>query len=140
MKKLLGIVVLGLLRCNASLADINLNCVMLNWNERDLSTNEFKYTSLKPSHFTAIIEIIGPSEVIGRLTGSAEVGYNIHSPYAGTISDSRIEMNHKKNKLDERGTDFNLNLISGMFEMNHHIGKKDEIWFLQKTGRCEVAN
>ncbi len=140
MRKLIIFLVTGMLWCNVSLADINLNCVMLNWNERDLSTDEFKYTNLTPSHFTAIIEIIGPDEVIARVIGSAETGYNMHSPYVGTISDSRIEMNHKKNSLDERGTDFNLNLISGMFEMNHYGGKKDEIWFLQKTGRCEVAN
>ena len=62
----------------------------------------------------------------------------MHSPYVGTISDSEIEIDHKKNSLDERGTDFNLNLISGMFEMNHHIGKKMK-YGLQKTGRCRSS-
>ena len=70
MRKLIIFLVTGIFWCNVSLADINLNCVMLNWNERDLSTNEFKYTNLTPSHFTAIIEIIGPDEVIARVIGS----------------------------------------------------------------------
>ena len=145
MKKLLGILVLSLLWCNSILADINLSCVMTDWNERDSSTGEFKFTKLTPSHFTAIIEITSPGEVIGRLIGTSETGFNMDSPLVGTISDSRISMNHKKRKLDEIGTNFNLNLISGMFEINHHTEyfnldkKEDKIWYLQEAGRCEVV-
>ena len=107
MKRLLGILVLGLLWCNSILADINLSCVMTDWNTRDSSTGEFKFTKLTPSHFTAIIEITSPGEVIGRLIGTSETGFNMSSPLVGTISDSRISMNHKERKLDEIGTNFN---------------------------------
>ena len=145
MKKLLGILVLGLLWCNSILADINLSCVMTDWNERDSTTGEFKFTKLTPSHFTAIIEITSPGEVIGRLIGTSETGFNMPSPLVGTISDSRILMNHKNRKLDEIGTDFNLNLISGMFEISHYTQyfnldkEEDELWYLQEAGRCEIV-
>ena len=145
MKKLLSIIVLGLLWCNSILADINLSCVMTDWNERDSSTGEFKFTKLTPSHFTAIIEITSPGEVIGRLIGTSETGFNMDSPLVGTISDSRILMNHKNRKLDEIGTDFNLNLISGMFEISHYTQyfnldkEEDELWYLQEAGRCEIV-
>jgi len=118
---------------------------MTDWNTRDSSTGEFKFTKLTPSHFTAIIEITSPGEVIGRLIGTSETGFDMPSPLVGTISDSRISMNHKKRKLDEIGTNFNLNLISGMFEINHHTEyfnldkKEDKIWYLQEAGRCEVV-
>ena len=145
MKKFLAIMVLSLLWCNSILADINLSCVMTDWNERDSSTGEFKFTKLTPSHFTAIIEITSPGEVIGRLIGTSETGFNMDSPLVGTISDSGIFMNHKKRKLDDIGTNFNLNLISGMFEISHHTQyfnldkEEDELWYLQKAGRCEIV-
>ena len=118
---------------------------MTDWNERDSSTGEFKFTKLTPSHFTAIIEITSPGEVIGRLIGTSETGFNMDSPLIGTISDSRILMNHKNRKLDEIGTDFNLNLISGMFEISHYTQyfnldkEEDELWYLQEAGRCEIV-
>ena len=144
MKRFLMILVM-LFWCNSILADINLSCVMTDWNERDSTTGEFKFTKLTPSHFTAIIEITSPGEVIGRLIGTSETGFNMDSPLVGTISDSRILMNHKNRKLDEIGTDFNLNLISGMFEISHHTQyfnldkEEDELWYLQKAGRCEIV-
>jgi len=144
MKKLLMILVM-LFWCNSILADINLSCVMTDWNERDSTTGEFKFTKLTPSHFTAIIEITSPGEVIGRLIGTSETGFNMDSPLVGTISDSRILMNHKNRKLDEIGTDFNLNLISGMFEISHYTQyfnldkEEDELWYLQEAGRCEIV-
>jgi len=145
MKKLSLYVFLSLLWCNSILADINLSCVMTDWNERDSTTGEFKFTKLTPSHFTAIIEITSPGEVIGRLIGTSETGFNMDSPLVGTISDSRILMNHKNRKLDEIGTDFNLNLISGMFEISHYTQyfnldkEEDELWYLQEAGRCEIV-
>ena len=144
MKKLLMILVM-LFWCNSILADINLSCVMTDWNERDSTTGEFKFTKLTPSHFTAIIEITSPGEVIGRLIGTSETGFNMDSPLVGTISDSGILMNHKNRKLDEIGTDFNLNLISGMFEISHYTQyfnldkEEDELWYLQEAGRCEIV-
>ena len=144
MKRFLMILVM-LFWCNSILADINLSCVMTDWNERDSTTGEFKFTKLTPSHFTAIIEITSPGEVIGRLIGTSETGFNMPSPLVGTISDSGIFMNHKKRKLDEIGTDFNLNLISGMFEISHYTQyfnldkEEDELWYLQEAGRCEIV-
>ena len=117
MKKLLMILVM-LFWCNSILADINLSCAMTDWNERDSSTGEFKFTKLTPSHFTAIIEITSPGEVIGRLIGTSETGFNMDSPLVGTISDSGIFMNHKKRKLDDIGTNFNLNLIYSTTSLN----------------------
>ena len=67
------------------------------------------------------------------------------SPLVGTISDSGIFMNHKKRKLDDIGTNFNLNLISGMFEISHYTQyfnldkEEDELWYLQEAGRCEIV-
>ena len=93
-----------------------------------------KYEEVKPSHFTVTIEITSPGKVLTRLKGSAETGY-MWSPYVGTIDDNIIRMNHKHSKLKERGTDFIIDRISGMFTMNSYMLKYKE-WWLQKTGTC----
>ncbi len=134
MKKLLGIVVLVLMWCNVGFADINLYCATTNMNTRDITTKEVEYTELKPSHFTVTIEITSPGKVLTRLKGSAETGY-MWSPYVGTIDDNIIRMNHKHAELKERGTDFTIDRISGMFTMESYIGKHKK-WWMQKTGTC----
>ena len=142
MKKLLGILVLGLLWCGSANTseDINLSCAMTNWNEREDRTKaygEIKYTELKPSHFSAIIEITSPGKVIVRLIGTSQTGY-MHSPYVGTIDDNKIKMNHKMDKLSERGTDLTIDLISGLFEQEIYI-LNEKYWWLQKTGTCAAV-
>lgn len=126
---------------NPILADINLSCVMTNWNQNDdFSKDEFniKYKELEPSHFSAIIEITSPGKVIGRLIGTSETGY-MQSPYVGTIDDNKIVMNHKVSRIDDRGIDFTLDLISGRFEQEMYI-LEYKYWFLQKTGICELVD
>ena len=120
--------------CNVGFADINLYCATTNVNKRDLTTKEVKYKELRPSHFTVTIEITSPGKVLTRLKGSAETGY-MWSPYIGTIDDNIIRLNHKHSELKERGTDFIIDRISGMFTMNSYI-LKYEHWWLQKTGTC----
>ena len=134
MKKLSLYVFLVLMFCNVGFADINLYCATTNVNTRDLTTKEVKYEELRPSHFTVTIEITSPGKVLTRLKGSAETGY-VWSPYVGTIDDNIIRMNHKHSKLKERGTDFIIDRISGMFTMNSYILKYKK-WWMQKTGTC----
>ena len=134
MKKLSLYVFLVLMWCNVGFADINLYCATTNINTRDLTTKEMKYEEVKPSHFTVTIEITSPGKVLTRLKGSAETGY-MWSPYIGTIDDNIILMNHKHSELKERGTDFIIDRISGMFTMNSHILKYKK-WWMQKTGTC----
>ena len=125
---------------NSILADINLSCVMTNWNtnnDYDKDQFNFEYEELAPSHFSAIIEITSPGKVIGRLIGTSETG-NMLSPYVGKIDDNKITMNHKTTKIDERGTDFTLDLISGRFEQESYI-LEYKYWWLQKTGICEAV-
>ena len=138
MKKLLGIIVLGLLLSGNAYTDINLSCATTSHNQRVDQTFEVKRVELQPSHFTGIVEITSPGGVIVRFTGSSETGY-MPSPYVGTIDDSKILVNKKFTKIDERGTDFELNLISGMFERNIYI-LEDKLWWHQWTGRCKIAN
>ena len=140
MKKLLGIVIILMCWNNSILADINLSCVMTNWNENkyfDKDQLNIKYKELAPSHFSAIIEITSPGKVIGRLIGTSETG-NMLSPYVGKIDDNKITMNHKTTKIDERGTDFTLDLISGRFEQESYI-LEYKYWWLQKTGICKAV-
>ena len=141
MKKFLSVFVIILFWNNVSLAKIELSCEMSEWNENKSfgeKLGEIKYTNLKPSAFSAIIEIISPGKVIARLIGSSDTG-NMISPFVGTIDDSRIFMNNKRSKLSERGTDFQLDLISGRFQMNSYIGDY-KYWWLQKNGKCRKVN
>ena len=140
MRKLIIFLVTGMFCCNISFADINLSCVMTNWNENkyfDKDQLNIKYKELAPSHFSAIIEITSPGKVIGRLIGTSETG-NMLSPYVGKIDDNKITMNHKTTKIDERGTDFTLDLISGRFEQESYI-LEYKYWWLQKTGICKAV-
>ena len=140
MKKLLAIFVVFLCSINPTLADINLSCVMTNWNQNDDYEKDqlnIEYKELTPSHFSAIIEITSPGKVIGRLIGTSETG-NMLSPYVGKIDDSKITMNHKHGKIDYRGTDFTLDLISGRFEQESYI-LEYKYWYLQKTGICKTV-
>ena len=140
MKKFFAILVIFLCSINLSLADINLSCVMTNWNQNDDYDKDqinIEYKELTPSHFSAIIEIIGPGKVIGRLIGTSETG-NMLSPYVGEIDDNKITMNHKIRKINERGTDFILDLISGRFEQESYISEY-KYWWLQKTGICKIV-
>ena len=139
MKKLSLYIFLVLMWCNVGFAvDINLYCATTNMNTRDVTTKEVEYKELRPSHFTVTIEITSPGKVLTRLKGSAETGY-MWSPYIGTIDDNIIRLNHKHSKLKERGTDFIIDRISGMFTMNSHldIDREDyKKWWMQKTGSC----
>jgi hypothetical protein len=140
MKKFLGFIFLICLWSNYALAEINLSCVIMNWNEnKNYSKDQFEieYTELKPSRFSGIIEVMGPGKVIGRLMGSSETGH-MQSPFVGTIDDNSIEMNHKMTKIDERGTDFTLDLITGMFVLETYIFNY-KYWWLQKTGTCTIV-
>jgi len=143
MKKVILILAMGLFWYNLAYSydfpKILISCASTNFNTRYLNNKDkVDYSELKPSHFTGIIEIIGDGKIIGRLTGSSETG-NLKSPYFGTINDTKIIMTHKKKSLDEKGTIFELNLISGMFEHNSYLdieGMDD--WYLQRTGVCDI--
>lgn len=141
MKKFVGYLILSLFWVNPILADINLSCVMTGWNQNDDYDKDpynIEYKELAPSHFSAIIEITSPGKVIGRLIGTSETG-NMNSPYVGTIDDNKIVMNHKFTKLDQRGVDFTLDLISGRFEQESFI-LDYKYWWLQKTGKCKLVD
>jgi len=141
MKKILGIMFIAICWSNIVLADINLSCVITGWNTNDNYRKEIQkieYQELKPSGFSVIIEITSPGEVIARFIETSESGYML-SPFVGTINDSQILMNKKITKLDERGNDFKLNLITGMFSIDNYVLNYKN-WFLQKTGTCQIAN
>ena len=141
MKKLIGIVFIAICWGNIVLADINLSCVITGWNTNDSyhkDIQKIEYEEVKPSGFSVIIEITSPGEVIGRFIETSESGYML-SPFVGTIDDSQILMNKKITKLDERGNDFKLNLITGMFSIDKYIHNY-KYWFLQNTGTCKIAN
>ena len=141
MKKILGIMFIAICWSNIVLADINLSCVITGWNTNDSYRKEIqniKYKEVKPSGFSVIIEITSPGEVIARFIEGPDSGY-MASPYVGTIDDAQILMNRKTTKLDERGSDFKLNLITGMFSIEKYIFNY-KYWFLQNTGTCKIAN
>ena len=140
MKKFIGYLILSLFWVYPILADINLSCVMTGWHindDFDKDKVNIEYKELKPSQFSAIIEIRSPGKVIGRLIGTSDTG-NMRSPYVGTIDDNKIKMNHKMEKINERGMDFTLDLISGRFEQETYI-MKYKYWWLQKTGTCNLV-
>ena len=140
MKKLLAIFITFLFSINPTLADINLSCVMTNWNtNEDFRKDEFnvEYKELSPSRFSVIIEVTIPGKVIGRLVGTSENG-NMRGPYVGTMDDNKIKMNHKIYKINERGNDFTLDLISGMFENETYL-RQHKYWWIQRTGTCRLV-
>ena len=59
----------------------------------------------------------------------------MRGPYVGTMDDNKIKMNHKAFKINEKGSDFTLDLISGMFENETYIGQY-KYWWIQQTGTC----
>lgn len=121
-------------------ADINLSCATTSYNSRNDPSNlyDINYSKTSPSRFSAVIEITSPGKVIGRLIGSSETG-NLSSPFVGTIDDTTINMNHKWKKIDERGEDFIIDLISGLFEKNTYV-LGGEYWIFQSTGLCSSSN
>jgi hypothetical protein len=140
MKKILLTILFTLVLSVSASADINLSCVMTAWNTNDdYSKNKLniEYQELKPSQFSIIIEITSPGKVIGRLIGTADTG-SMRGPYVGTMDDSKITMNHKVTKINERGTDFTLDLISGRFENEIYIREYD-YWWIQKVGECKLV-
>ncbi len=140
MKKLFAIFVIFLCSINPTLADMNLSCVMTNWNtneDYDKDPYNIEYKELSPSRFSVIIEVTSPGKVIGRLIGTSETG-NMRSPYVGTMDDNKIKMNHKAFEINERGSDFILDLISGMFENETYIGQH-KYWYVQRTGTCRLV-
>ena len=140
MKKFLLLFLLLFFYTTQILTDISLNCFMtaMNTNTEDEKGKfNIKREELIPSQFSAIIEITSPGKVIGRLIGTTDTG-NIPGPYVGTMDDSKLIMNHKRRKLDERGHDFILDLISGRFEKNVYVF--DKYWWFQNTGTCKVVD
>lgn len=121
-------------------ADISLSCATTGYNSRSDPSNlyDISYSKTSPSRFSAVIEITSPGKVIGRLIGSSETG-NLSSPFVGTIDDTTINMNHKWKKIDERGEDFIIDLISGLFEKNMYV-LDGKYWIIQSTGICSSSN
>ena len=141
MKKFLGIIIICILWSNHSMTEeIYLNCFTQSVNKREDPNNiyDIKYKELKPSRWSAVIEITSPGKVIGRFIGSSETG-NKWSPYVGTIDDIQIKMNHKVFKIDDRGIDFNLDLISGLYEENMYLSGEKH-WAMQWTGVCKLTD
>ena len=120
--------------------EIYLSCFTQSVNKREDPNNiyDIKYKELKPSRWSAVIEITSPGKVIGRFIGSSETG-NKWSPYVGTIDDIQIKMNHKVFKIDDRGIDFNLDLISGLYEENMYLSGEKH-WAMQWTGVCKFTD
>tara|TARA_B100000989_G_C19338592_1_gene383997 strand:+ start:50 stop:442 length:393 start_codon:yes stop_codon:yes gene_type:complete len=126
---------------NHSMTDeIYLSCITQSINKRDDLNKlyDIEYEPTKPSRWSAVIEIVSPGKVIGRFIGSSETG-NKWSPYVGTIDDIQIKMNHKLFKIDDRGIDFNLDLISGLYEENMYI-LDYPYWAMQYTGVCKITD
>ncbi len=141
MKKFLGIIIICMLWSNHSMTEeIYLSCITQSINKRDDLNKlyDIEYKSIKPSRWSAVIEIVSPGKVIGRFIGSSETG-NKWSPYVGTIDDIQIKMNHKLFKIDDRGIDFNLDLISGLYEENMYI-LDYPYWAMQYTGVCKITD
>ncbi len=141
MKKFLGIIIICMLWFNHSMTDeIYLSCITQSINKRDDLNKlyDIEYEPTKPSRWSAVIEIVSPGKVIGRFIGSSETG-NKWSPYVGTIDDIQIKMNHKLFKIDDRGIDFNLDLISGLYEENMYI-LDYPYWAMQYTGVCKITD
>ena len=141
MKKFLGIIIICMLWFNhGKTEEIYLSCFTQSINKREDPNNiyDIKYKELKPSRWSAVIEITSPGKVIGRFIGSSETG-NKWSPYVGTIDDIQIKMNHKVFKIDDRGIDFNLDLISGLYEENMYLSGEKH-WAMQWTGVCKLTD
>jgi hypothetical protein len=137
MKKLLGILVLGLFNCNIVFADIGLNCFTTSTNIRDRSTKEIKYTEVKPSQFTVEIEALGGGKVIARTFPSEHHG-NICSPFIGEVTDARVKMICFIDlQYPEAGQDFLLDRYTGKFRIEAYAIDRKEGWFHQETGYCE---
>ena len=142
MKKVFVIIFFILINYNQAIAydfqKILISCATTKVNYRDLTTNKVDYSEVKPSHFTGIIEIIGENKIIGRVTESSETGH-LKSPYSGSISETKIIMSHKTESSKEKGIIFEINLISGMFEMNYYVNIEGyDDWFHQSTGVCDL--
>lgn len=141
MNKILSITLISIFWFKLGVAgEIYLSCVTESINSRKDQTKfyDIEYSEVKPSRWSGVIEITSPGKVIGRFIGSSETGYK-WSPYVGTIDDVQIRMNHKQIKVDERGVDFNLDLISGLYEENMYI-LDYQYWSMQRTGVCKVAD
>ena len=140
MRKLLAKFVIFLCSINPTLADINLTCATTNYNKNEnFEKDQFnvEYKEVKPSRFSVIIEVTSPGKVIGRLIGTSETG-NMRGPYVGTMDDTKIKMNHKVFRINDRGSDFTLDLISGMFENETYV-RQHKYWFIQRTGTCRAV-
>ena len=142
MKKILVSLIL-ILSSSKLYAEVYLDCNMLQYNIRkDLKDqfSEIEYNTLKPSNFSAILEHTGPNKIIGRLISSADTG-SLGGPYIGTISDTKILMSYKQKSLTERGTIFELNVISGNFQLLTYLSDDDyqDYWFSQQTGKCTLV-
>ena len=123
MNKILSITLLSIFWFKLSMAgEIYLSCVTESINSRKDQTKfyDIEYSEVIPSRWSAVIEITSPGKVIGRFIGSSETGY-LRSPFVGIIDDVQIKMNHKIEKKDERGIDFHLDLISGLYEKNAYM-------------------
>jgi hypothetical protein len=137
MKKLLGILVLGLFNCNIVFADIGLNCFITSMNERDHTTKKITYREFKPSQFTVEIEELGGGKVIARTFPSEHAG-NICSPFIGDVTDARIKMKCFRDLQNpEAGTDFFLDRYTGKFRIEIYITDRKNDWWLQNAGVCE---
>ena len=137
MKKLLGIIVLGLFNCNIVFADIGLNCFTTNFNTRDYKTKKIKYTEIKASQFTVQIEELGGGKVIARTFLSEHSG-NICSPFIGDVTDARVKMKCFYDlKYPDAGTDFLLDRYTGKFIIEAYSVNRKDGWFHQDTGTCE---
>jgi len=137
MKKLLGIIVLGLFNCNIVFADIGLNCFATNWNTRDYKTKKIKYTEIKATQFTVQIEELGGGKVIARTFPSEHMG-NICSPFIGDVTDARVKMKCFYDlEYPDAGTDFLLDRYTGRFIIEAYAVNRKDGWHLQNTGTCE---
>lgn len=141
MNKILSITLISIFWFKLGVAgEIYLSCVTESINSRKDQTKfyDIEYSEVKPSRWSGVIEITSPGKVIGRLIGSSETGH-FRSPFVGIIDDVQIKMNHKIKKVDERGIDFHLDLISGLFEKNTYFFD-NEYWSMQSTGVCKLTD
>jgi len=139
MKKLLGILVLGLFNCNIVFADIGLSCFATWLNQKDNKTKQIKYSKIKPSQFTVEIEELGGGKVIARTFPSEHAG-NICSPFIGDVTDARVKMKCFRDlQYPEGGTDFFLDRYTGKFRIESYTMDRKDGWWLQETGNCEAV-
>jgi len=137
IKKLLGIMVLGLFNCNIVFADIGLNCFATNWNTRDYKTKKIKYTEIKASQFTVQIEELGGGKVIARTFPSEHMS-NICSPFIGNVTDARVKMKCFYHlEYPDAGIDFLLDRYTGRFIIEAYAVDRKYGWMSQDTGTCE---